>query len=39
MTRDEALYKVMKFGRGYYNIDDFEFFRDERVFEIAGEIK
>lgn len=39
MTRDEAMLKVMKFGKGYYNIDDFEFFSDDRILEIAGDLK
>ncbi len=39
MTRDEALKKIMNSGKGFYNFDDFEFFSDDRVLEIAGDLK
>jgi len=39
MTRDEALTKIMNSGKGFYNINDFEFFSDDRISEIAGDLK
>jgi len=36
MTREEALAKIMNSGKGFYNINDFEFFSNDRIFEIAG---